>query len=96
MQKKSDENNAVDKVVQLMIDSAKTSPFPANTKLTLVISWGELYLKIPKALEDTKPRNIKELTQIIKENNDVSLSFNADDIEIIADEHVSIHAVDES
>jgi hypothetical protein len=64
--------------------------------LTLVISWGELYLKIPKALEDTKPRSIKELTQIIKENNDVRLSFNPDDIESIADEHVSIHAVDQS
>jgi hypothetical protein len=87
--KTSGENNAVDKIIQLMIDSAKASPSPANTKLTLVISWGELVLKIPQAMEDTKPKNIKELSQIIKENNDVEFSFREYDIKTITDERVS-------
>jgi len=84
-----EENNAVDKVVQLMIDSIKAVPSPADTKLTLVISWGELFLKIPQAMEETKPKNIKELSQIIKENNDVEFSFREYDVKTITQEHVS-------
>jgi hypothetical protein len=50
-----------------MLDSGKTSPFPSNTQLTLIIAWGEFHIKISPAMDDTKPKNIKELTQIIKD-----------------------------
>ncbi|CAF5037352.1 unnamed protein product, partial [Rotaria sp. Silwood1] len=46
-----------------MLDLRETSSFSADPKLTLVILWGELNIRIPQATDDTKPKNIKELTQ---------------------------------
>ncbi|CAF4406086.1 unnamed protein product, partial [Rotaria sp. Silwood2] len=81
------ENNAVDKIVSPMLNLRKTSSFSADTKLALVISWGELNLRIPPAMDDTKPKNIKELAQRIKDNNDVELSFKESDIKTVTKEH---------
>jgi hypothetical protein len=88
--KPSGENNAVDKLVQLMIDSGKASSLPPDTKRTLIISWGKLFLKIPQAIDDTKPKNIKELNQLIKETNYVEFSFRPDDIKTVTNERVSV------
>ena len=85
------ENKTVDKVVQLMIESSKTTSFSADTKLTVVISWGELYLKIPQTISDTKPKNIRELTQLISQNNNIQFSFTENDVKTIMKERVSIH-----
>jgi hypothetical protein len=88
--KTSGKNNAGDKLVQLMIDSLKTSSFAADAKLTLVISWGELYFKIPQAMNDAKPENIKDLTQLLKENNNIEFFFKEHDVKTITNERVSI------
>lgn len=69
--KTSSEKNAVDKLVQFMLESAKAEPFSKETKLTMIISWGELYLKFPQTMKDTKPKNIKELVDRIKINNEM-------------------------
>ncbi|CAF1643998.1 unnamed protein product [Rotaria sp. Silwood1] len=85
--KGNSKDNAVDKIVSVMLDRRETSSFSADPKLTLVILWGELNIRIPQATDDTKPKNIKELTQRIKDNNDIEFSFRESDIKTVTEEH---------
>ncbi|CAF1024519.1 unnamed protein product [Adineta steineri] len=80
--KKSGDNNASDKLVQLLLDSAKTI-FSSNSKFTFITSWGELFLKFIQSIDQTKPKNIKELTQLIKETNDVEFLFEESTVKTI-------------
>jgi len=84
------ENNGIDKLVQCLLDSAKTGAISKDNKLMLTISWGKLSLKLPQTIGNMKPKNIKEFVELIKQNNDVKFSFNATDIEKITRRNVCI------
>jgi hypothetical protein len=47
------------------------------------------YLKILQITDNTKPKNIKELNQLIKESNDVQFSFRANDVATATKNEVS-------
>ncbi|CAF3947011.1 unnamed protein product [Rotaria sordida] len=85
--KGNSESNAIDKIVNLMLDLRKTASFSTDNKLTLTILWGELNIRITQKMNDTKPKNIKELAQLIKDNNDIEILFKESDIKSIVKEH---------
>ncbi|UJR11489.1 hypothetical protein I4U23_015669 [Adineta vaga] len=84
--KDSHENNSTEKVVSSILGFGKTSSFPPDSQLTLVISWGQLFLKISPAVGDTKPKNIKELNVLINEMDRVEYIFEECDVKEITKE----------
>ena len=83
------EDNSTNKLVQLVLDLGKRSSLSDNSQLTLVISWGELHLKVSQIIDSNKPKNIKELHQQIEQSNNIDIVFRESDLKTVQEAHVS-------
>lgn len=82
--------NWVDKLVPDLLKFGKEMPRTGDAQLTMVIAWGQLFLRLSPAAGGTKPKNIKELDELMSLPNGVEYLFEGDKFGEISQTQVSI------